>query len=110
MYLRHKRREASNRIDDSTASIFKSRESVPQPSSPYDHGDTKESQGDGGNDLGEEPNLLLHGCELEFGIARHGNDTTHDGSIASGENHTGAISLDDKGGVEGEIASLHCII
>ena len=108
-YLRHERRETSNRIDDSTASSFKPRERLFQPSSPYYHGDTKESQGDSGNNLGEEPNFPLHGCQLEFCVARHCNNTAHDGSIASGEDYPNAFSLDDKGGIEGEIAGLHCI-
>ena len=109
-YLRHERRETSNRVDDSTASIFKPGESLPQPSCPYDQGDAKDSQGDSGNNLGEEPNFPLQGCELEFCVTRHGNNTAHDGSITSREDHPNAFSLDDKGRIEGEIASLHWIV
>ena len=84
-YLRHELRETSNRVDDSTASIFEARETVPQPSYPYD----QECQGDSGDNFREEPK---HGCELEFGDARQGNNTVRDSSIASGADHTRAFS------------------
>jgi hypothetical protein len=60
-------------------------ESPPQRSCPYGDRDTKETQGDSGNNFGKEPNFLLHGCELEFSVARHGKNTAYDGSIASCE-------------------------
>ena len=108
-YLRHERHETSNRVDDSTASSFKSRERLFQPSSPYDHGDTKESHADSGNNLSEEPNFPLHGSELEFCVPRHSSNMAHYGFIASGEYYPNAFPFDNKGGIEGEIAGLHRI-
>ena len=91
-YLRHERCETANRVDDGSASSFKTRERDPQPSCPYDHGDTKKTESNSRNNLREEPNFLLHGCQLEFRVAGHGNDATHDGSITSGEYDPGAFS------------------
>ena len=111
--MRRERHETSNRVDDSTASIFKPEKAFLNQAAQRD---TKEFQGGSGNNLREEPNFPLHGCGLEFSVTRH----THKLltirpmmdllPVVKTTPVTSVFSLDDKGGVESEITGLHCIV
>jgi hypothetical protein len=84
-------------------------ETCPQPGSPDDHGNAKEGKGNSRDDLGEEPYFVLDSRQLELGLPRHSNDTTHDRSITDSEDDTSTYSLYHKSRVEHEVSSLECI-
>ena len=108
--LRDESRQATNGIDDGTASSLVVGEVHAEPSTPGDDGDDEKGESKGGNDFGEEPDLALHGGELELPLARHRDDAAHNGLIADGEDDAGASSLDDKGGREGQITGFERVV